>query len=55
MSIEWIPSGQPQEFDCKAKLQEISDEIGSQNKLLEESKSEIDRMVKQFKEIAGNN
>lgn len=30
MTIDWVPIGEPTTFDCKAKLEEISESLNSQ-------------------------
>lgn len=52
--IDWVPVGEPSEFDCKAKLEEISGEIESNAQLLQDSSAEMDKIVKDFKEIASD-
>lgn len=34
MQIEWVPVGEPSEFDCKAKLEELTEEIGKNTEFL---------------------
>jgi hypothetical protein len=46
MMIDWVPVGEPSEFDCKAKLEEISAKIETNSQLLQDNAVEMDKIVK---------
>ena len=54
MSIEWVPVGEPEPFNCKDKLEQITTDIAAKHAFLEENTADIDKTIKEFKEIAGN-
>ena len=53
MLIDWVPIGEEESFDCKAKLQELNEIISSKMEALDEGNKEVGAAVKEFKEIAG--
>jgi hypothetical protein len=51
MMIDWVPVNMKEEFDCKAKLEELKAIFDEKAQYLEESTGELDSSLKQFKEI----
>lgn len=54
MVIDWVPVGEPSEFDCKAKLEELSGKIDTNSNFLQENANEMDKTIKDFKDLASD-
>jgi hypothetical protein len=52
MQIDWIPLGEPESFDNKAKLEQLHEAVEEKYKFLEVSALEVDQIVKEFKAVA---